>query len=138
MNKCTFIGRVGQDPDIRAMQNGNEVANFSLAVTERWKDKDGQKKESTEWVKCVCFSALTSVIKGYVHKGSQIAVVGKMKTRKWQNQQGQDQYTTEVIIDELELLGGSEKSAQTQHNEAKANAYQPQPMQDDFDSEIPF
>jgi single-strand DNA-binding protein len=143
MNKCIFIGRVGKEPEIRSMQNGNEVASFSLAVSERYKDKDGNKQEKTEWVNVVCFNkGLVSLIRGYVNKGSQIMVCGKMQTRKWQDQSGADKYTTEIVLDafngEIELLGGK-PDGQSQHNESKSNGYQAQsPLNDDFEDDIPF
>lgn len=141
MNRCIFIGRVGKEPEIRSMQNGNEVASFSLAVSERYKDKQGNKQESTEWVNVVVFNkGLVSLVKGYVEKGSQIMISGKMKTRSWDDQSGAKKYMTEIVLGqfdgEIELLGGKPEN-QSQHNESKANAYQPQ-NEDDFEDDIPF
>lgn len=146
MNKCIFIGRVGKEPEIRSMQNGNQVANFSLAVSERYKDKNtGERKELTEWVNVVSFNkGLNTLIENYVNKGTQLMICGKMKTRKWQDQSGADKYTTEIVLDafsgEIELLGGKSDNQQKQHNEAKSNGYQPQTatLNDDFEDDIPF
>jgi single-strand DNA-binding protein len=105
LNSCNFIGNVGNDPDIRTTGNGNKVANLSLAVTEKWKNKQGERQEKTEWVRLNCFQeGLIGVIESYVKKGSKIYVSGKMATRKWQSQDGQDKYSTEINIDKLILL----------------------------------
>ena len=108
-NVCNFIGRLGADPEMKRMNNGDAVANLSLAVSERWKDKEGNRQERTEWVKLVCFSAgLCRVIESYLKKGSLIDVTGKMKTRKYQTQDGQDRYSTEIVIDQLVMLDGKD------------------------------
>lgn len=100
LNRCEFIGRVGQDPDCRTMGNGGEVANISLAVSEKWKDRaTGERKEKTEWVRIVCFNEhLIKVIKNYVKKGSLLFVSGQIQTRKWTDQQGNDKYSTEIVL----------------------------------------
>jgi len=97
-NKCSFIGRVGQAPEIRTTQAGKEVANLSLGVSEKWKDADGQRQERTEWVRISVFNeGLVKVIKNYITKGQLIYIEGAMKTRKWEKN-GQDQYTTEIVL----------------------------------------
>ena len=98
LNQCNFIGNLGKDPEIRAMQNGDEVANFSIACTERWKNKQGEKKEKTEWVNVVVWGPLVQVVKNYLNKGSKVYISGKMATRKWQDQSGNDRYSTEVVL----------------------------------------
>ena len=101
VNKVILIGNVGADPEIRHAQNGNKIANIRLATSESWKDKQsGQRREKTEWHRVVCFSpGLSVVIERYVKKGSKLYIEGKLQTRKWQDQAGQDRYTTEVVLD---------------------------------------
>lgn len=108
INKAILIGNVGKQPDIRTMQNGGKVANFSLATSERWTDKgSGEKKERTEWHRIVVFGNLAEVVEKYVHKGSKVYVSGAIQTRKYEKD-GQDHYTTEIVLQgfggELTLL----------------------------------
>ena len=98
LNKVTLIGNLGQDPDVRMTQSGDKVANVSLATTERWKDQSGNRQERTEWHRVVFFGNVAGIVEQYLRKGSKIYVEGKLQTRKWQDQQGQDRYTTEVVI----------------------------------------
>ena len=100
LNCATLLGRVGKDPEIRSMQNGREVATFSLATSNKWTDKQtGEQKEITDWHKIVVFSeGLVKVIKNYVKKGSQIYIKGEIKTRKWTDDKGVDRYTTEIVL----------------------------------------
>ncbi|MBF0455934.1 MAG: single-stranded DNA-binding protein [Magnetococcales bacterium] len=98
LNKVQLIGNVGQEPDIRFTQDGRPIANFSVATSETWKDKQGQRQEKTEWHRVVAFGKLAEIIQQYVHKGSKLFIEGKMQTRKWTDNQGQDKYTTEVVI----------------------------------------
>ncbi len=100
LNKVTLIGFVGQDPEIRATQYGREIASFSLATTESWKDKSsGERKEKTEWHKIVVFSqGLTGIIKNYVKKGSKLYIEGSLVTRKWTDKNGVEKYTTEIVL----------------------------------------
>ncbi|MCR9214804.1 MAG: single-stranded DNA-binding protein [Proteobacteria bacterium] len=105
LNQCQFIGNVGKDPTVNFTQAGKKVANFSLAVTEKWKDGD-ERKERTEWVRLVCFQeGLCNVIEQYVQKGNRLFVSGKMQTRQYE-QDGVTKYSTEVILQNLEMLGG--------------------------------
>ncbi len=107
LNQCTFTGRLGSDPEIKSFQNGGRIANMRLAVGSQWKDKTtGEKKERTEWVSLVAGQdGLVGVVERFLRKGSQIAVVGELRTRKWQDQSGNDRYSTEVHIDKLTMLG---------------------------------
>lgn len=100
LNRATLIGNVGNEPDIRQTQDGREIANFSVATLERWKDKDtGEQREVTEWHRIVCFNEnLVRVIKSYVHKGSKIFVEGQLQTRKWTDQSGIERYSTEIVL----------------------------------------
>ena len=111
LNQCNFIGRLGQDPDVRFTQQGKAVANISIAVSETWKDKQtGQKQEQVEWVKVVMFERLAEIVQQYLKKGDQIQITGKLKTRKWQDQNGQDRYSTEIIGNSLQMLGSVDQN----------------------------
>lgn len=110
VNKVTLLGRVGKDPEIRSMQSGDEVASFSIATSESWKDKLGEKKERTEWTQVVVFNQpLIKVIRNYVSKGSQVYIEGSLETRKWDDKDGNTRYVTEVVMrpfnSSLVLLG---------------------------------
>ena len=106
VNKVILVGNLGQDPEVRYMPNGNAVANLSIATSESWKDQQGQMQERTEWHRLTMYRRLAEVAGEYLRKGSQIYVEGKLQTRKWQDQQGQDKYTTEIIVDQMQMLGG--------------------------------
>ena len=156
VNKVILVGNLGNDPEVRYMPNGNAVANLSLATSESWKDQQGQMQERTEWHRLTMYRRLAEVAGEYLKKGSQIYVEGKLQTRKWQDQQGQDRYTTEIIVDQMQMLGGRENSSanngyQQQSQQANQGGYQQQaqsnnqgqrpPMAEpdfDFDDDIPF
>lgn len=105
INKVILIGNIGADPEIRYMPSGAAVATLSLATTESWKDKQtGEKQERTEWHRVVCFNRLGEIAGEYVKKGSRIYIEGRLQTRKWQDAQGQERYTTEIIANEMQLL----------------------------------
>jgi len=144
LNQCSFIGNLGADPEIRSMQNGDKVANFRIAVTEKWKDKDGNQKESTEWVSVVVWGGLTRVVEQYLRKGSKVYIQGKMKTRKWQDQSGADKYSTEIVLQGfggvLQMLDGagggrSEDSGHQRQDRGYGAAQAPADVLDDT---IPF
>ena len=104
INKVILIGNLGQDPEVRYTQSGDAIANVSLATSETWKDKNtGEPQERTEWHRVVFFGKVAEVVKEYLHKGSKIYVEGQLRTRKWQGQDGQDRYTTEVVV----AMGGT-------------------------------
>jgi single-strand DNA-binding protein len=110
LNKVTLIGRLGKDPEVRNFQNGGKVVNFSLATSERWKDRDGNQKEKTEWHNiAVTNEKLADIAERYLRKGSLVCLEGKLQTRKWQDQSGNDRYSTEVVLPpfkgELVMLG---------------------------------
>ena len=140
VNKCIFIGTVGKDPEVRFTQGGSAVAGFSIAVNEKWKDKQtGEQKERTEWINVSAFGKLAEIIQAYVTKGTVVYIEGKMRTERYQDKQtGQDKYATKIQADTLQMLGGGQQQAQPQN---KQQAYQAQhPSQNnDFDSEeVPF
>ncbi|WP_428352944.1 single-stranded DNA-binding protein [Methyloprofundus sp.] len=160
LNKVTLIGNLGADPEVRYMPAGGAVANITIATTFRWKDKQsGERKEKTEWHRVVFFNRLAEIVGEYLRKGSQVYVEGRLQTRKWQDQSGQDRYTTEIVATEMNMLGSrtggtaplanaSTASAPAanpnpQSNSAPAQS-QPAPNSpppaayEDFDDDIPF
>ena len=112
INKVILVGNLGQDPEIRYTADGRPIANFSVATSETWKDKNsGERREKTEWHRVVVFGRLAEICGEYLSKGRQVYVEGKLQTRKWQGQDGQDRYTTEVVIDQrgtMQMLGNRE------------------------------
>jgi single-strand DNA-binding protein len=160
LNKVTLIGRLGADPEVRYMPSGGAVANISLATNFRWKDKQtGEKKESTEWHRVVFFNRLAEIVGEYLKKGGQVYIEGRLKTRKWQDQNGHDRYSTEIIATEMQMLdsrsGGTSHFGDTQPPVNTESAAPPQPptqthhtsamppspppqTYDDFDDDIPF
>ena len=140
LNKCTFIGNLGQDPEVRDMNNGKQVCNLSIGVSETWKDKQGQKQSKTEWVRATVFNeGLIGVCKNYLKKGSKIYLSGKMQTRKYESN-GETKYSTEIVLngfgDQIIMLDSrsNDSADRQQHKDAplqKAPA-------DDFGDQIPF
>ena len=121
VNKTILLGHLGQDPEVRYMPNGGAVANLTLATSDSWKDKQtGEQKEKTEWHRIVVFGKLAEIVGEYLRKGSQVYFEGKLQTRKWQDQSGQDRYTTEVVVDQqggvMQMLGGKSDNQQ-QHSQ---------------------
>ena len=105
INKVILVGNVGGDPEVRYMPNGNAVTTLSIATSETWKDKQtGDKQERTEWHRVVCFNRLGEIAGEYVRKGSKLYVEGSLRTRKWQDPQGQDRYTTEIVAADIQML----------------------------------
>jgi len=134
LNLCQFIGRLGKDPETSATPSGTTVTKVSIAVGEQWKDKAGQKKESTTWVSVVAFGKLAEIMGQYLKKGSKVYLSGKMSTRKWQDKSGQDRYTTEIIAGDMQMLEGrSDSQAKAETKPAETSSF------DSFDDEeIPF
>lgn len=110
LNKCTFIGNVGKDPELRYSASGDGVCSFSVAINESWKDKNsGEKKESTEWIRVVAYRKLAEICAEYLKAGKQVYIEGKIKTRKFQDKEsGADRYVTEIVADEMKMLGSKE------------------------------
>jgi single-strand DNA-binding protein len=112
INKVILVGNCGQDPETRYMPSGGAVTNISIATSESWKDKQtGQPQERTEWHRVVFFNRLAEIAGEYLRKGSQVYVEGSLRTRKWQDQGGQDRYTTEIVASEMQMLGGRTEAA---------------------------
>lgn len=136
VNKATLIGNLGRDPEIRYAASGDAIANFSLATTENWKDKaSGEKKEATEWHRCVAYGKLAEIIGQYVKKGSSLYVEGSIHTRKWTDKAGQDRYSTEIKVSEMKMLGGKQES---QPQQAPQRNAQGAPPSTDLGDDIPF
>jgi single-strand DNA-binding protein len=150
INKVILIGHLGADPETRAMPSGMTVANMRLATTESWKDKQsGEQQERTEWHNVALFGRLGEIAAEYLRKGSQVYIEGRLRTRKWQDKEGRDRYTTEIVANEMQMLGGrggagaataaagsSEPAPRAEHAEAAAGGAGA--SRDDFDDDIPF
>ncbi|MGA8864001.1 MAG: single-stranded DNA-binding protein [Gallionella sp.] len=149
VNKVILIGRLGKDPETRYMTSGEAVTNATLATSENWKDKSGEKQEKTEWHNLVFYRRLAEIAGEYLKKGSQIYVEGKLQTRKWQTKEGQDRYTTEIVVNEMTMLGGKPGAGSFEVVESKPTASpggkapaKAAPAAkgsfDNFDDDIPF
>jgi single-strand DNA-binding protein len=143
INKVILVGNLGQDPEVRYMPNGNAVANFNVATSETWKDKQtGESRDRTEWHRVVVFGKLAEIAGEYLKKGIQVYIEGQLQTRKWQDQSGQDRYTTEVVINPiggtLQILGSRNESSQSANNTSSAPAAPQVEPPMDFDDDIPF
>ncbi|ELY2561854.1 single-stranded DNA-binding protein [Cronobacter sakazakii] len=146
VNKVILVGNLGQDPEVRYMPNGGAVTSLRLATSESWRDKQtGEMKEVTEWHSVVLYGKLAEVAGEYLRKGSQVYIEGQLRTRKWQDQSGQDRYSTEVVVNvggTMQMLGGKQQSDQpkqqskTTKQKPPAQQYSVPPM--DFDDDIPF
>jgi single-strand DNA-binding protein len=106
VNKVILIGNLGRDPEVRYMPDGQAIANVSVATTDTWKDKAGEKQERTEWHRVAFFGKLAEIVGEYLKKGNPIYVEGRLQTRKWQDKEGQERYTTEIVADRMQMLGG--------------------------------
>src|SRR6266540_7071533 len=152
VNKVIIVGNLGADPETRFLPSGDAVANIRLATTDRWKDKaSGEMKEATEWHRIAFFGRLAEVAGEYLKKGSQVYVEGSLRTRKWQDKEGQDRYSTEIVADRMQMLGSREGSGAPVAAEpserastaeprggAKGGAAPAKKNVDDLDDDIPF
>lgn len=148
VNKVILIGNLGRDPEVRYSQEGSAVCNISIATTSSWKDKNsGEKREETEWHRVVFYNRLAEIAGEYLKKGRPVYIEGRLKTRKWQNKEGVDQYTTEIIADQMQMLGGRDDGENAPAERQQQTQKQtPQPTQQraqaanlaDMDSDIPF
>ena len=141
VNKVILIGNLGQDPEVKYMPNGNAVANVTIATSESWKDKNtGEQIDKTEWHRVVFFRRLAEIVGEYLKKGSKIYIEGKLQTRKWQDKNGVDHWTTEIIANEMQMLDsrGTGAPAQQRPNQESQQAASAPPVNDDFDDDIPF
>ena len=155
VNKVILIGHLGRDPEVRYSSNGAAMANITVATTESWKDQQGQKQERTEWHRVVGYRRIGEIIGEYLKKGSQVYIEGKLQTRKWQDQSGQDRYTTEIVCLDMQMMGGrpagggqdaNQQGSRPQGNQGQGGRpqgpggeqQQGTPGFDDFDDDIPF
>jgi len=150
VNKVILIGNLGRDPEVRYSPSGSAVTNITLATSESWKDKNsGEKQEKTEWHRVVFFGRLAEIAGEYLKKGSQVFVEGRLQTRKWQDKEGQDRYTTEIVANEMQMLGSrsgagipndgfnqDHSPAETSGSTAKKS--NTPAVAGDFDDDIPF
>lgn len=155
VNKVILVGNLGKDPEVRYMTNGDAVANVTIATSDSWKDKaTGEKKESTEWHRVVFYRKLAEIVAQYLKKGSQVYIEGRIRTRKWQDKEGQERYTTEIEAEEMKMLGSRQNAASSSGGEAEYGGSMPSsdaagvargaapgkkaPSFDDMDDDIPF
>ncbi len=142
VNKVILVGNLGQDPSLRYTASGTAVCNFSIATTESYKDKDGNRQEKTEWHSIVAWRQLAEICGKYLVKGKQVYIEGKLQTRKWQDRDGNDRYSTEIVADQMQMLGrAGEGQGQQQERPAQSQQTAPsQPQQPNFnpDDDIPF
>mgnify|MGYP000034507044 FL=1 len=127
VNKVILMGNLGRDPEVRFMPNGDAVCNFSIATTDTWKDKAGERQEKTEWHNIVMYRRLAEIAGEYLKKGRPVYIEGRLQTRKWQTKEGQDRYSTEIIADSMQMLGGLDSSSPQENSNAEEKP------KDDFD-----
>jgi len=147
VNKVILVGNLGQDPEVKYMPSGGAVCSVSLATTDSWKDKSsGERQERTEWHRVVFFNRLAEITGEYLRKGSQVYVEGRLQTRKWQDKEGQDRYMTEIVANDMQMLGGrggggsgfDDSSSSAGASSGSPPAKRQEPKTDDFDDDIPF
>ena len=149
LNRCEFIGNLGGDPEVRTLNNGDPVCNISVACTDRWKDKhSGERRDKTEWVRVVIDGSLAGIAEKYLSKGSKVYVSGRLQTRKWQDQSGNDRYSTEIVLSGFDAklimldppngAGGSSSGYTESEYRQASSGGGPTQHDDEMDSEIPF
>lgn len=142
LNKVMLIGNVGSDPEIKYGQNGGAILRMSLATNERWKDRDGNQHERTEWHRLTVFGKRAEGLAKHVDKGTRLYVEGRIETRKWQDRDGNDRYTTEIVVSDVKFLGGPKREGygdRRTHREERAPHHDDSPTGGfEDDSEIPF
>jgi len=132
VNKVIVLGNLGKDPELRHLPNGDAVCNFSLATTESWKDKDGNKQDKTEWHNVVIFRKLAEIAGEYLKKGRPVYIEGRLQTRKWQDKEGKDRYTTEIVADQMQMLGSRDEEKEVAKPTQDPTGFE------DMESDIPF
>lgn len=146
INKVILVGNLGADPEVRYTQSNTAIANLSIATSETWKDKQtGETREQTEWHRCVAYRRLAEIAGEYLKKGSKVYVEGRLQTRKWTDQNNVERYTTEIIINDLQMLDGKPQGNQQQQRPQQNQQHPAQPSQSqgggnqpNFDDDIPF
>ena len=135
VNKVILIGNLGKDPETRYMQDGTQVCNISLAMSEKWVDKSGSKNEKTEWINVVFYKKLAEIVNEYLKKGSKVYVEGKLETRKWVDKNGIERYTTQIIANEMRMLGVKKDSAESNDSSGQKTSTD---SFSDLDNDVPF
>ena len=138
VNITQIIGHLGRDPEVRYTPDGTAVANLAVATNETWKDKDGAKQERTEWHRVVLFGKVAEIAAEYLRKGSLVYLQGRLQTRKWQGEDGQDRYTTEIVAERMKMLGGKGERDGQAGGAADASARTTLTPAQPFDDDIPF
>lgn len=147
VNKVILVGHLGRDPEVRYAPSGQAIANVTIATSDSWKDKNtGEKQERTEWHRVVFFSRLAEIVGEYLKKGSQVYVEGRLQTRKWQDKDGNDRYTTEIVANEMQMLGSRQGGGAPAEDYSQDNSYSSQSSAapataaagGEFDDDIPF
>ena len=140
INKVIIVGNLGADPDSRAMPSGNAVTNISVATSESWNDREtGEKQEKTEWHRVVFFNRLAEIAAQYLKKGSQVYVEGKLQTRKWEDKEGNERWTTEVVANQMQMLGDRMNNDMSNDNASSSQSSSDNDFStDEFDDDIPF
>ena len=140
INKVIVVGNLGADPDSRTMPSGNAVTNISVATSESWNDKEtGEKQEKTVWHRVVFFGRLAEIASDYLKKGSQVYVEGKLQTRKWEDKEGNERWTTEIVANQMQMLGERmSQGTSNQGNVTKQNTSSNEFVDEEFDDDIPF
>lgn len=145
VNKVILVGNLGKDPESRFLPDGGAVCNFSVATTDKWKDKSGEQQERTEWHRISCFNKLAEICGEYLLKGSQVYIEGRLQTRKWQDKEGADRYTTEIVADRMQMLGSRQGGERTSEPASTTGAPGAPAAKkgggasfDDMDDDIPF
>ena len=143
LNQCQFIGHLGKDPEARTTQNGVKVVNISLGVSRKWKDSNGDQKEQTEWVRGIIWGSskgdgLAGVVERFCSKGSKLFIQGRMETRKWQDKDGCDRYSTEIVVSDVELLDGKQSSGSSDIGSTGNGSSNGWDSPADLDDSIPF
>ena len=148
VNKVILVGNLGADPEVKSFANGGKIANLRVATSENWKDRNtGERKERTEWHRCTMYDRLAEITGEYLKKGAKVYLEGKLQTREWQDQQGQKRYTTEIIVNEMQMLDGrpagtrppaqaNSPDASPQPSANSRTTTEPPPI--DFDDDLPF
>jgi len=137
VNKVILVGNLGKDPEVFYTAEGKAIANFSVATTEQWKNAQGERQERVEWHRISIFGKLAEIAGEYLRKGSQVYLEGKLRTRQWQDKDGNDRYTTEIIASEMQMLG-CRGNGESRQDERKEHASTSPSNFDDFDDDIPF
>ena len=139
INKAIIIGRLGRDPEVRYTPSGSAVANFSVATSEEWKDKDtGEKRERTEWHRIVAFNRLGEICGEYLAKGRQVYIEGRIQTREWEDQNGVKRYTTEIVANQMQMLGARDNAGGGRPDSPPMSEYPSAPASGPDDDDIPF